>query len=58
MSRRNQTLATGALLLAATPLLLSLPALTPGIDGLLPFLGGIATGFLGHQFICGDLAEV
>ena len=57
MKNRTLSLALALVLLAATPLFLSLPALVPGIDGLFPFLAGVASFYLGLQLYCGELSE-
>ena len=58
MNHRTLTLLSGTLLLTATPFLLSLPALVPGADGIVPFLAGVASLYLGLQFYCGELSDV
>ncbi len=55
---RLRNLIAATILLAAAPFCLSLPAIVPGVDALVPFLGGVACLYLGLQFYCGDLAEV
>lgn len=49
---------SAAVLLAATPALLTLPALLPGIDPIVPFLAAVASFYLGLQFSWGDLADL
>ena len=57
MNRRLRSTATAIVLLAAAPVLLTLPAVVAGIDGLVPFLAAVASFNLGLQFACGDLTE-
>jgi hypothetical protein len=54
---RAVSLALGLVLLIATPVFLSLPALLPGIDGLAAFLAGVASFYLGLQLYRGELSE-
>jgi hypothetical protein len=56
MNSRSLTLVLALVLLAATPFILSLPALLTGIDGLYGFLGGVASFYLGLQLYCGELS--
>ncbi len=57
MNRRLRSTATAIVFLAAAPVLLTLPAVVAGIDGLVPFLAAVASLYLGLQFACGDLTE-
>ena len=57
MNRRLRSTATAIVFLAAAPVLLTLPAVVAGIDGLVPFLAAVASFYLGLQFACGDLTE-
>jgi hypothetical protein len=57
MTNRPLTLIVAIILLAATPLILSLPVLAPDIDGLFPFLAGVASFYLGLQLYCGELSN-
>jgi hypothetical protein len=57
MTERPLTLILALILLAATPLILSLPAILPGIDGLIAFLAGVASFYIGLQLYCGELAD-
>lgn len=58
MTNRQRNLALATILLAATPLLLSLPAVLPGIDTIVPFLAGVTSLYLGMHLWWGDLADV
>jgi hypothetical protein len=55
---RLRNLLIAAILLTATPVVLTGPAFLAGIDTIVPFLAGVACLFLGLQFYCGELADV